>query len=68
MLDNFKNLQLSRKQQLLDEITAYKQSVIDGRIKKKLEQQNFGSFWKMQMDWTSQKKADLKNQPYNPDE
>lgn len=67
-LERFKVQQLGHKQQLLENIAAYKQSVIDARIKKQLQQQNFDRFWKMQMNWTSQKKAELKNQPYNPDE
>ena len=67
-LERFKLQQLSHKQHLLDDIAAYKQSVIDAQIKKRLQQQNFDRFWKMQMEWTSQKKAELKNQPYNPDE
>lgn len=52
-LEKLKSAQLGHKQQLLESIAAYKQSVIDAKIKKKLQQQNFDRFWKMQMDWTS---------------
>jgi len=67
-LERFKLQQLSRKQQLLDDIAAYKQSLIDNQIKKRLQQQNFDRIWKMQVDQNLQRAAELKNQPYNPDE
>ena len=46
----------------------YKQSIIDAKDRKRKTQQDFGRYWRQQMDWNSQVKQDAKAQPYNPDE
>ena len=49
-------------------MTNYQQSIIDARASKRRTQQHFGSYWRQQMDWTQQKKAEIRAQPYDPAE
>lgn len=62
-LENLRNVQLSNKKALLDNIASYKQSVIEVAARKVKTQKEFGSFWKMQMGWNESKIADQKSEP-----
>lgn len=59
---------MQHRQRLVDNIAAHKQSIIDAGIQKRNTQQEFGRYWRMQMDWTEKTKEQVRNEPYNPDE
>lgn len=55
-VEKFKQVQLARRQRLADQILEYKQSVVDAKERKRKTQQDFGRYWRQQMDWNAQTK------------
>lgn len=62
------NEMLDRQRVHLQQVADYKQSVIDAKNEKKRIQSENGAFWMQQAEWKRQKKQELKNEPYDPEQ
>jgi len=59
---------IERRKEHQRQLNEYKQSVVQAKEDKKRIQAENGAFWLQQADWKRQKKLELKNEPYDPDQ
>ena len=57
-LEKLMMVQLGHKKNLQESIEDYKQSVINAYVQKKATQQEFGSYWRMQMGMNDTKRSE----------